>query len=412
MGAGASTAEGEIRTPTDDAVTKDFQQQKQQEVWSKYNSLPEKATEKDVVKALGDNLGRKLQRTFSIGGYIDKKNTTEMIRQSIENEVYNLFLNYTTNSVMNEDGFIAMLRDCRVLSKQDLSAHYARMVYRDLRKCYEGDVVNYAEFRNLLVPMVAQKKNTESDEIMMKFAQHEEFLHPDLYDKTKTHNAQAEKEKAGNIKEEDNPFEEPTQEQEKAVIVLQNLTRRQASQKKLQIKRQLSRCASTEVSLPVATFKDAETGEELSEKEVTAMLYKLFDNYSSYNHGSFHEKDQMDRYQFVHLCHDAKLISDDFSLFDCQLVFDQTIAMAINPSTGKEYNEGVFFNKRINFFVFRTILIPNLSNKVDLTTKELFDHLTAMPEKPSKFKEKDLEERTARRESAGRLFIDLNTLFQ
>jgi hypothetical protein len=91
-------------------------------------------------------------------------------------------------------------------------------------------------------------------------------------------------------------------------------------------------------------------------------------------------------------------------------VFDETIALAANKTTGREYNEGVFYNKRINFFVFRTILFNILGNKTGLSMDELFMKLTSdLPEKPTSFKEENIQ--GDRRSSAARLFVDLNEMF-
>jgi hypothetical protein len=65
-------------------------------------------------------VSNRLMRSFSIDGVIDKQSTIKMVTQSVDNEVYNLFMNYTTDSMMNEKSFIDMMRDCRILSKQDL----------------------------------------------------------------------------------------------------------------------------------------------------------------------------------------------------------------------------------------------------------------------------------------------------
>mmetsp|Transcript_5867 Transcript_5867/g.9534 ORF Transcript_5867/g.9534 Transcript_5867/m.9534 type:complete len:87 (-) Transcript_5867:642-902(-) len=85
--------------------------------------------------------------------------------------------------------------------------------------------------------------------------------------------------------------------------------------------------------------------------------------------------------------------------------------MASNPSTGRVYNKGVFYNKRVNFYVFRTIIFNLLCNKTGRSSDSLFNALTTgLPESPSHYKE-DKTVVGDRRSSAGRLFIDLNTMF-
>lgn len=75
------------------------------------------------------------------------------------------------------------------------------------------------------------------------------------------------------------------------------------------------------------------------------------------------------------------------------------------------YNKGVFFNKRVNFFVFRSLVFNLLCNKTGLGSDDLFKAFTTgIPKQPSSFKE-DKAVGADRRTSAGRLFIDLNTMF-
>ena len=64
-----------------------------------------------------------------------------------------------------------------------------------------------------------------------------------------------------------------------------------------------------------------------------------------------------------------------------QQVFDECIALASNKSTGREYNQGIFYNKRLNFFVFRTIVFTTLATRTGYSSDELFVKLTSgLPE--------------------------------
>jgi hypothetical protein len=64
------------------------------------------------------------------------------------------------------------------------SAHYAKMMYNEVvPQPMDGSppLVNYGQFRSLLVPTVAQKKNLTSDQLMSKLAHYEEHAHPEKY---------------------------------------------------------------------------------------------------------------------------------------------------------------------------------------------------------------------------------------
>lgn len=100
------------------------------------------------------------------------------------------------------------------------------------------------------------------------------------------------------------------------------------------------------------------------------------------------------------------------ALLNAVQVFDESIAVAANPTTGRVYNNGVFYNKRVDFFVFRSVVFNLLCNKTGRDANDLFVSLTAgLPLAPSTFTRDDNRVRGDRRSSAGRLFIDLNTLF-
>jgi hypothetical protein len=58
------------------------------------------------------------------------------------------------------------------------------MLYQEEIPKPDDDVeasVNYGEFRNRLIPVVAEKKNLTTDQLMSKLAHYEELAHPELY---------------------------------------------------------------------------------------------------------------------------------------------------------------------------------------------------------------------------------------
>jgi hypothetical protein len=97
-------------------------------------------------------------------------------------------------------------------------------------------------------------------------------------------------------------------------------------------------------------------------------ISRLFHKYSIRN--------ELNQPQFVTLCRDLELITRKFTTLDVKLVFDKTKAMALAPRSGNEYNSGVYYDKRINYKVFREILIPCLARDLGHTEDDLLKILS------------------------------------
>lgn len=63
------------------------------------------------------------------------------------------------------------------------STHYAKLLYKEETSRFEdsSSEVNFAAFRNHLLPIVAEKKNMTIDQLLKRLAHFEEAAHPDLY---------------------------------------------------------------------------------------------------------------------------------------------------------------------------------------------------------------------------------------
>ena len=80
--------------------------------------------------------------------------------------------------------------------------------------------------------------------------------------------------------------------------------------------------------------------------------------------------------QFVSLCRETEIITRKFTPLDVKLSFDKAKAMALAPRSGKAYNDGVFYDKRINYKIFREVLIPRLSRDSKISIDDLLNILS------------------------------------
>jgi hypothetical protein len=97
-------------------------------------------------------------------------------------------------------------------------------------------------------------------------------------------------------------------------------------------------------------------------------IIRLFHKYSTRN--------ELNQAQFVTLCRDLEIISRKFTVLDCKLVFDKTKAMALAPQSGSDYNQGVQYDKRINYKVFREVLIPCLARDMEISYENILNILS------------------------------------
>jgi hypothetical protein len=88
-----------------------------------------------------------------------------------------------------------------------------------------------------------------------------------------------------------------------------------------------------------------------------AALYRLFKKYAL--------RSELSLSSFIQMCKDTEIITIKFTVVDTTFVFDKTKAIAQSPQSGPEYNNGVSFDKRINFRVFREVCVPCLADALN-----------------------------------------------
>ena len=87
---------------------------------------------------------------------------------------------------------------------------------------------------------------------------------------------------------------------------------------------------------------------------------------------------EMDSKTFIKMCEDAHLLEKKFTRTDGDLLFQKAKAKASAPGAGA-YASGVVHGKRLNYDVFRAVVIPEIATKKSITVPALLEKLAACP---------------------------------
>lgn len=82
---------------------------------------------------------------------------------------------------------------------------------------------------------------------------------------------------------------------------------------------------------------------------------------------------EFDAADLVHLCRDVKLMNKHLTSTSARLVFNRARAICESPACNQTYREGLIFKKRVNYAVFRDVLIPLLLERRRIDTEEFTD---------------------------------------
>jgi hypothetical protein len=92
-------------------------------------------------------------------------------------EMYSIFTEYSLDNgtLMDNSGFTRLLRDAKVLSKHDISMHYANMIFREhASKLSPPKRLNFTYFRTVVLPLLAEKKKMSEEDLLNKFCRFED----------------------------------------------------------------------------------------------------------------------------------------------------------------------------------------------------------------------------------------------
>ena len=91
----------------------------------------------------------------------------------------------------------------------------------------------------------------------------------------------------------------------------------------------------------------------------------------------FCDKDEMDLQAFIRFCESYKMATQSFTVVDCDLIFEKSKALATHPTASDILKSGVVLNKRINYFVFRIVVVPYLAEKKKCIVGDILQHILA-----------------------------------
>jgi len=336
---------------------------------------PEKMNEEEAKifarKLLGERCKTiNLYGSFSEDdGLASREKIIAVVTDTTEQELYSLFVDYTEDGVlMNNACFLDILKDVKVLSKADLSSHYASIIFKDATAHMPQKRVNFTFFREILIPIVASKKQWTVDSLVSRLCVFEKSLENDSMPPLKKELSRIES------------VLRLSQEIQQAATKLQKLGRRRQSTAQTQFMRE---CSLARMDPNIKTLVQSSVKDEGEEEKLLALFTRYSESYDTTQEFRrvFKAKGRLERRQFVLMCHHAKLTNlTRFTVLDCNQVFDKAKAIALNPAAGVSYRDDVYFNKRIGFSVFRDIVIPCLEEKTKLDKHAILLRLISIPE--------------------------------
>lgn len=91
--------------------------------------------------------------------------------------MFALFAKYTVDGeLMDNACFLELLRDAKVLSKGDLTVHYANMIFREhTSKLQPPKRMNFNYFRRVVVPLLAAQKSLGEAQLLARLSHVESF---------------------------------------------------------------------------------------------------------------------------------------------------------------------------------------------------------------------------------------------
>jgi len=344
---------------------------------------PEKMNEEEAKifarKLLGERCKTiNLYGSFSEDdGLASREKIIAVVTDTTEQELYSLFVDYTEDGVlMNNACFLDILKDVKVLSKADLSSHYASIIFKDATAHMPQKRVNFTFFRNTLIPIVASKKQWTVEALVRRFCvfENRKITQESIQVQSVQSVPPLKKELSVEI------VLKVSNEVQQAVRKLQNLGRRRNATARVEY---LKECSIARVDPNIKTLVQSSVKDEGEEEKLLALFTRYSESYDTTQEFRrvFKAKGRLERRQFVLMCHHAKLTNlTRFTVLDCNQVFDKAKAIALNPAAGVSYRDDVYFNKRIGFSVFRDIVIPCLEEKTKLDKHAILLRLISIPE--------------------------------
>lgn len=354
------------------------------------STLPLKLREEDLQHAVHD-----LFDSFKDSeGFVDKELLIAAAFSGQEQEVYDLFMKFAKNGNMDAKGFHAFCVASKILNRSTFTvADSVRIFQKSLVtvSALNGSTVqsiNYPTFRKYVLIDVADKKLLHIDNLVFKLSRIEanplrliEPKEPEKKEKKKPKPKQDEEFDYGvpivDVSEEvdlDDPTTplrsiENTSTKDKAAVRIQSLSRMRTASRYVNELREINSLHKLEIPEIEIAPTPAPAAPRKTENDVEAIIQSYYHKFTLYSH-----PDQIDLTHFMKLCHDCDLIQRKFTIVDAELAFLRAKKKA-SISMKDEYKNGVFFDKRINYMVFRDILLRCIAEKLSQPIDVMIHHL-------------------------------------
>lgn len=329
---------------------------------------PDKLGEEDFKNLCGNEFDRSLYISLQKpDGYVDKNELISVASGGEEHELYKLYRSYASDDgTLSQKSFNNLCRDSKLFSK---SGGYAisdsSITFEDALPS-QSNLANYEAFRNNMLPVIATKKGVQLEDLVRRLSKVELPETKTVIPLEVANHALTPEAAAAQLmllSGDDDEENEILQKQWRAAVKLQRLERVRIARRKMRMKHELQDCV-----LDLDPSKDFDTSSSNGNSPREDAIRRLFNKHST--------RKEMCQSQFVSLCRETEIISRTFTPLDGKLSFDKSKAMASAPRSGKEYNNGVFYDKRINYKVFREVLIPCLSRDLKISIDDLLNILS------------------------------------
>lgn len=323
---------------------------------------------------------------------------TCILEKGVEKEVYEIFRSYCPSGSMDCASFLNFCRTAKLLNKQ-FNASMAELRFHKSRGA--SSTVNYYKFRREIIPEFAQLKNVEVSELLDKLSRCDRYqaevapsdssgadksplklprldvgasgepvaLKPitpkehqaatTIQARSRAKIAQRQAQNMREVKEIKQivPARRPSKQRQEEDQRVASLIHQQSELKK-EIEQLTNGAGSSDsvtpsdaASTPVPNLS-IEPAKQLTEAEqADADLNDVFDVYCN-------PPGEMDAVNFKKFMRETYTLTKKFTINDAEAIFQKTIAKGMSSPPTTEFNKGVFFGKRINFFNFRQVALP------------------------------------------------------
>jgi len=139
---------------------------------SSASSLPELLNENDFKNICGSDYNPIYYSTLkNIDGNVLRDFLILISSNSIEKEVFQLYLSFTSNGELDSKTFIKILKDTKSLNKNNFTSGDADLIFQKYKTKTGLKTLNYNIFRNNMIPDIVQKKGIDIDGYLRKLSQ-------------------------------------------------------------------------------------------------------------------------------------------------------------------------------------------------------------------------------------------------